>query len=66
MERSRDVEHSQNIRFRNVHSYSNSRWFDTTVHDRTHDVEIRQRESHCGANFAVLVRMKNSGALEVA
>ena len=40
-----DIANSQNIRFRNVHSYSNSKVsFDTTVHDRTHDVEIRQRE----------------------
>lgn len=36
---------SKNIRFRNVHSYSNSKVsFDTTVHDRTSGVEIRQRE----------------------
>ena len=36
---------SKNIKFRNVHSYSNSKVsFDTTVHDRTYDVEIRQRE----------------------
>jgi hypothetical protein len=40
-----DIASSHDIRFRNVHSYSNSKVsFDTTVHDRTRDVEIRQRE----------------------
>jgi sugar lactone lactonase YvrE len=36
---------SKDIRFRNVHSYSNSKVsFDTTIYDRTHRVEIRRRE----------------------
>ena len=40
-----EIADSKNIKFRNVHSYSNSKVsFDTTVYDRTHDVEIRQRE----------------------
>src|SRR5206468_4723027 len=40
-----EIADSKNIQFRNVHSYSNSKVsFDTTVYDRTHDVEIRQRE----------------------
>src|SRR4029450_3296601 len=40
-----EIADSKNIKFRNVHSYSNSKVsFDTTVHDRTYDVEIRQRE----------------------
>src|SRR5260221_5104089 len=40
-----EIEDSKNIKFRNVHVYSNSKVsFDTTVYDRTHDVEIRQRE----------------------
>jgi hypothetical protein len=40
-----EIADSRNIRFRNVHSYSNSKVsFDSTIHDRTHGVEIRQRE----------------------
>jgi hypothetical protein len=40
-----EVAGSKDIRFRNVHSYSNSKAsFDATVHDRTHGVEVRQRE----------------------
>jgi len=40
-----EISGSKDIRFRNVHSYSNSKVsFDTTVYDRTHRVEIRQRE----------------------
>jgi hypothetical protein len=40
-----EIAESKNIRFRNVHSYSNSKVsFDTTVHDRTYEGEIRQRE----------------------
>src|SRR6202011_3901797 len=40
-----EIADSKNIKFRNVHSYSNSKVsFDTTVYDRTYDVEIRQRE----------------------
>jgi len=40
-----EIVNSKNIKFRNVHSYSNSKVsFDTTVYDRTHDIEIRQRE----------------------
>lgn len=40
-----EVANSKDIRFRNVHSYSNSKVsFDATVHDRTHGVEIRERE----------------------
>jgi hypothetical protein len=36
---------SKNIRFRNVHCYSDSKVsFDNAVYDQTHDVEIRQRE----------------------
>src|SRR6202167_3911198 len=36
---------SRNIRFRNVHCYSDSKVsFDTTIYDQTHNVEIRQRE----------------------
>ena len=39
------VTSSQNIRFRNVHCYSNSKVsYDSAVHDATHNVEIRQRE----------------------
>jgi hypothetical protein len=39
------VSSSRNIRFRNLHSYSNSKVsFDATVYDQTHGIEIRQRE----------------------
>lgn len=39
------VTNSSNIRFRNVHCYSDSKVsFDNTVYDRTHNMEIRQRE----------------------
>lgn len=40
-----EVSGSSGVRFRNVHAYSNSKVsFDAAVYDRTHDVEIRQRE----------------------
>ena len=40
-----EIAGSSNVRFRNVHSYSNSKVsFDSTIHDRTHGVEIRERE----------------------
>lgn len=40
-----EISNSSNIRFRNVHCYSNSKVaFDAAVYDRTHQVEIRQRE----------------------
>ncbi|HUI57199.1 MAG TPA: glycosyl hydrolase family 28-related protein [Bryobacteraceae bacterium] len=39
------VSDSKNIRFRNIHCYSNSKvGFDTTVFDQTHNVELRQRD----------------------
>ena len=39
------VTNSSNIRFRNVHCYSDSKVsFDNTVYDETHNVEIRHRE----------------------
>ena len=39
------VRDSHNIRFRNIHCYSNSKvGFDTTVYDQTHNVELRQRD----------------------
>lgn len=39
------VTDSKNIRFRNIHCYSDSKAsFDNSVYDQTHDVEIRQRE----------------------
>jgi sugar lactone lactonase YvrE len=39
------VTNSKNIRFRNFHSYSNSKVaFDVAVFDQTHNAEIRQRE----------------------
>ncbi len=39
------VTDSKNIRFRNIHCYSNSKVsFDAAVHDVTHDAEARQRE----------------------
>lgn len=39
------VSNSKDIRFRNIHSYSNSKVsFDTAVYDQTHGVELRQRE----------------------
>jgi sugar lactone lactonase YvrE len=39
------VSNSLNIRFRNVHCYSNSKVsYDCAVFDQTHDVEIRERE----------------------
>ena len=39
------VSSSKNIRFRNVHCYSNSKVsFDDAVYDQTHKVDIRQRE----------------------
>jgi len=40
-----EVSDSRNIRFRNIHCYSNSKvGFDTTVYDRTHSSELRQRD----------------------
>jgi len=39
------ISNSRNIRLRNIHCYSNSKVsFDAAVYDRTHNVEIRQRE----------------------
>ena len=39
------VANSKNIRFRNIHCYSDSKAsFDNAVYDQTHNVEIRQRE----------------------
>jgi sugar lactone lactonase YvrE len=39
------ITNSKNIRFRNVHCYSDSKAsFDNSVYDQTHNVEIRQRE----------------------
>ncbi len=39
------VTHSKDIRFRNVHCYSDSKVsFDNAVHDQTHNVDLRQRE----------------------
>jgi sugar lactone lactonase YvrE len=39
------VSNSRNIRFRNVHCYSNSKVsYDCALYDQTHDVEVRQRE----------------------
>jgi sugar lactone lactonase YvrE len=39
------VSNSKNIRFRNIHCYSNSKVsFDAAVYDQTHNVEIRERE----------------------
>ncbi len=39
------VTNSRNIRFRNVHCYSDSKVsFDNTIYDETHNIEIRQRE----------------------
>jgi sugar lactone lactonase YvrE len=39
------VSGSQNIRFRNVHCYSNSKVsFDASIFDQTHGTEVRQRE----------------------
>jgi sugar lactone lactonase YvrE len=39
------VSNSKNIRFRNMHHYSNSKVaFDATIFDQTHSTELRQRE----------------------
>jgi sugar lactone lactonase YvrE len=39
------VSNSKNIRFRNIHCYSNSKVsFDAAIYDQTHNREIRQRE----------------------
>ena len=39
------VTNSRNIRFRNLHCYSDSKVsFDNAVYDQTHNIEIRQRE----------------------
>jgi sugar lactone lactonase YvrE len=39
------VANSKNIRFRNIHCYSNSKVsFDNTIYDQTHGAEVRQRE----------------------
>jgi Pectate lyase superfamily protein/SMP-30/Gluconolactonase/LRE-like region len=39
------ITNSRNIRFRNIHCYSDSKVsFDNAVYDQTHGVEIRQRE----------------------
>ncbi len=39
------VSSSQDLRFRNLHCYSNSKAsFDAAVYDQTHDVQLRQRE----------------------
>jgi hypothetical protein len=40
-----EISNSKNIRFRNIHCYSNSKVsFDDTVFDRTHGIDLRQRE----------------------
>jgi hypothetical protein len=39
------ISNSKNIRFRNVHCYSDSKVsFDNAIYDQTHNVELRQRE----------------------
>jgi sugar lactone lactonase YvrE len=39
------VTNSRDIRFRNIHCYSNSKVsFDSTIYDQTHDAQVRQRE----------------------
>ncbi len=39
------VTNSKNIRFRNVHNYSDSKAsFDSSIYDQTHDVQLRDRE----------------------
>jgi sugar lactone lactonase YvrE len=39
------IANSKNIRFRNMHHYSNSKVaFDATIYDETHHAEVRQRE----------------------
>ncbi len=39
------VSNSKNVRFRNIHSYSNSKVaYDVSVYDQTHGSEVRQRE----------------------
>ncbi|HTS64772.1 MAG TPA: glycosyl hydrolase family 28-related protein [Candidatus Acidoferrales bacterium] len=39
------VSNSKDIRFRNIHCYSNSKVsFDSTIYDQTHGAEVRQRE----------------------
>lgn len=39
------VSNSKDIRFRNIHCYSNSKVsFDNTIYDQTHDALVRQRE----------------------
>lgn len=39
------VSNSRDIRFRNVHCYSNSKVsYDSAVYDQTHNIEVRQRE----------------------
>ena len=39
------VSNSRDVRFRNVHCYSNSKVsYDSAVYDQTHNVEVRQRE----------------------
>ena len=39
------VSNSRDIRFRNIHCYSNSKVsFDSTIFDQTHDTSLRQRE----------------------
>jgi hypothetical protein len=55
------VTNSQDIRFRNVHCYSNSKVsYDAAVADRTRGVDLRQRE------FAWLTLTGNEGAPPVA
>ncbi len=40
-----EISDSKNIRFRNIHCYSNSKVsFDDTIYDATHNADIRQRE----------------------
>jgi len=40
-----EVSRSRDVRFRGVHSYSNSKVsFDSTIHDPVHGVEVRERE----------------------
>jgi len=62
------VSNSKEIRFRNIHSYSNSKVaFDTTVFDQTHGKEIRQREFAwltISGKTPALVRKRSSPVLE--
>jgi Pectate lyase superfamily protein len=58
------ITNSKNIRFRNVHNYSDSKAsFDSSIYDQAHDIQLRDREFawlNISGNAPVMAKAKNS------